>query len=105
MNIKKIVQDFFGKSDYINISEARCLLQDAIEQYHKEQEPLISVTRSGDNDWAILDLDNCFKCRDCGHIVETPYFISTDVPGRCSPLLDGPRCKECHDLWGETKND
>lgn len=79
------------------------LLASLIENYECHKYPELHTegeitSNSMDVDWVQIELDNDFKCIDCNTIVETPYFISTDVPGRCSPLLDGPRCKECHNI-------
>jgi len=70
----------------------------SIDKVESPMNDNVSVTTTSDVDWVQLELDNDFKCIDCETIVETPYFIATDVPGRCSPLLDGPRCKGCHTM-------
>ena len=69
--------------------------EDRITDVSASDDPVVTVSNMS-GDWMQIELDNDFKCINCNAIVETPYFISTDVPGRHSPLLDGPRCKECH---------
>ena len=69
--------------------------EDRMTDVSASDDPVVTVSNMS-GDWIQIELDNDFKCINCNAIVETPYFISTDVPGRHSPLLDGPRCKECH---------
>ena len=95
-NIDKWLKEQGLSTGDFNWSLIKHVVTSALKQDREDRMADISVTTVSDGDWATLELDNDFKCINCNAIVETPYFISTDVPGRHSPLLDGPRCKECH---------